>query len=66
MNLCPIALVTPLSQTVLRMYGATDGLKRIQTPDQYLSLTAWLVAAIDVIASEIAIYRKINELKAGP
>jgi len=39
-SLCPWPVITNESYTLLEMYAACDGVRRIRTPDEYLRLPA--------------------------
>lgn len=47
------------------MFNATQGIKNIRTPAEYLSLPAYWVTAVDIIESERAVYARLKAATNG-
>jgi len=62
-NLCPLGLVDRDTNDIMRMFGATGGIKNLRTPGEYFNLPAFWVSAVDVIESEIHIIKKLKAIE---
>lgn len=65
MSLCPIGIVNQESLELIKMFAATEGIKNIRTPAEYLSLSAYWVQAVDIIEDERSIYARIKAAADG-
>ncbi len=63
LNLCPLGLVDQETNDIMRVYGATGGIKNLRTPEEYFNLPAFWVNAVDVIESEISIIKKLKAIE---
>ena len=53
-GICPLPLITPFSAEALKLYMATDGLKRIRTPEEYYQQSALWIETCNLLDTEKA------------
>lgn len=63
LQLCPLDLVDNEMNQIMRVHTATGGIKNIRTPEEYLSLPAFWITCVDIIESEIAIFKRLKALE---
>lgn len=50
---------------MIKMYAATQGIKNIRTPQEYLALPAYWVQAVEIIETERSIYERLKAISDG-
>ncbi len=61
LSICPLSVVTTESLSMLEMYYATNGLRRISDPIQYLNLPNIVVEISSIIDDELTRLGKITD-----
>ena len=60
-SLCPVHVISPMSQMLVQMYSALDGFGHIASPQDYMKLPALWVDAVTVIRDELRYCDQLKE-----